>query len=101
MYQKGPVKKGLRGDTMNLSAELQKVYNEGRRAGLNEAYNIVSELHGFEQKKLNLAELTLTKTLEKIYLPSTTQIRSHRYVANLKGVLAKVQIQKEALRNMG
>ena len=43
---------------MNLSAELQKIYNEGRRAGLNEAYNIVSELHGFEQKKLNLTNDT-------------------------------------------
>ena len=43
---------------MNLSAELQKVYNEGRRAGLNEAYNTVSELHGFEQKKLNLTNDT-------------------------------------------
>lgn len=51
-----------------------------------------------EQKKLNIAETTLTKTLEKVYLPSTTQIRSHRYVANLKGVLAKIQIQKEALK---
>ena len=51
-----------------------------------------------EQKKLNLAEITVTKTLEKVYLPSTTQIRSHRYVANLKSVLAKIQIQKEALK---
>ncbi|MES2768682.1 MAG: thioredoxin family protein [Bdellovibrionota bacterium] len=54
-----------------------------------------------EQKKLNIAESTLTKTLEKVYLPSTTQIRSHRYVANLKGLLAKIQIQKEALKTRG
>ncbi len=50
-----------------------------------------------EQKKLNEAEKTVTKTLEKIYLPSTTQIRSHRYVSNLKNVLAKIQLQKEAI----
>lgn len=52
-----------------------------------------------DQKNLKLAETTVTKTLDKVYLPSTTQIRSHRYVANLKGVLAKIQIQKEALKN--
>lgn len=51
-----------------------------------------------EMKNLNQAELTVTKALEKVYLPSTTQIRTHRYVANLKGVLAKIQIQKEALK---
>lgn len=43
---------------MNLSTELQKIYNEGRRAGLNEAYNIVSELHGFEQNKYHLTNDT-------------------------------------------
>jgi tetratricopeptide (TPR) repeat protein/thioredoxin-related protein len=51
-----------------------------------------------EQKNLTLAETTVTKTLDKVYLPTTTQIRSHRYVANLKGVLAKIQTQKEALK---
>lgn len=51
-----------------------------------------------DMKKLSAAESTLTKVLEKVYLPADTEIRTHRYVANLKGVLAKIQIQKEALK---
>lgn len=51
-----------------------------------------------DMKKLALAESTLTKALDKVYLPADTQVRTHRYVANLKGVLAKIQIQKEALK---
>lgn len=51
-----------------------------------------------EKKDFKTAESTVVTTLDKVYLPSTTQIRSHRYVASLKGVLAKIQTQKDALK---
>ena len=43
---------------MNIEEALKVAREEGRRAGLNEAYNIVSELHGTEHKKYNLTNDT-------------------------------------------
>lgn len=43
---------------MNIEEALKVAREEGRKAGLLEAYDIVSELYGFEQKKLNLTNDT-------------------------------------------
>ncbi len=48
------------------------------------------------QNDLKSAEETVNATLRKIYLPKTVQIRTHRYVTNLKSVLAKIELQKQA-----
>lgn len=49
-----------------------------------------------ELKDLKKAEKTITQVLEKIYLPQTQTIRTHRYVANLRSVLEKIQYVKTA-----
>lgn len=49
-----------------------------------------------DMKDLKRAELTVTQALEKIYLPKTQTIRTHRYVANLRSVLEKIQYVKTA-----
>lgn len=47
-----------------------------------------------ELKDLKTAERTAASTLDRVYLPQTQNIRTHRYVANLRSVLEKIQYIK-------
>lgn len=85
------------GQTDKAYAYAKSAYNGSYGDNMIRAAILKAQIE-IEKKDLKNAEATVTTTLNKVYLPATTQIRSHRYVASLKGVLAKIETQKEALK---
>lgn len=85
------------GQTNKAYEYAKKAYNGSYGDNMVRAAILKAQIE-MDKKDLKQAEQTVTKTLEKVYLPETTQIRSHRYVSSLKGVLAKIENQKEALK---